>query len=74
MFVYIDDDLDQFAIMMNICIVLGLITTILFMCVINEPKLIADSREIWNKHLLGEELKEANKPMGDLDTPALLPI
>jgi Na+/melibiose symporter-like transporter len=54
MFVYIDDDLDQFATMLNICLVLGIVTTILMMCAINEPKLIRESKEVWDERFLGD--------------------
>lgn len=54
MFVYVDDDLDQFAIMLNICLSLGIVTTILMMCAINEPKLIRESKQVWDDRFLGD--------------------
>ena len=62
MFVYVTDDLDQFTYLANICLVLGAITSILFLASINEPKLIAESKEVWNRHLPGFE----DNALGDL--------
>ena len=55
MFQYVEDDLDQFSYMANICLVLGAMTSILFLVVINEPTLIAESKAVWEKRLIGDD-------------------
>jgi len=50
---------------------MGLCTSIFFLSVINEPKIVARSKAIWNKHLLGEDSKTPHGAIDDDSNGAL---
>ena len=56
-FTHIEEDFDQFSYIANICAALGTISSVSFALIIHEPKLIKQSKAIYDKYFLIEEMK-----------------
>lgn len=56
-FRYVTTEQDQFAYIANCCLVIGAISTMVFLFFINEVKLVRESRKVFNEHLLIESDK-----------------
>jgi Na+/melibiose symporter-like transporter len=51
-FTHVEKNFDQFSYLANISCVLGTITSIAFALIINEPKLVKKSKDIYNTYFL----------------------
>ena len=52
MFKYVDAQMDKFAYIANICTVMGMTASFYFMLVINEPRLVDESKRIFDSFFL----------------------
>lgn len=52
MFKYVDAQMDKFAYIANICILMGMTASFYFMLVINEPRLVNESKRIFDSFFL----------------------
>lgn len=50
MFTNVDDDLDQFAYIGNVCLFIGFCSSMFFLLVINEPELVKSSKKVYDKY------------------------
>ena len=64
MFEYVEDDLDQFAYLADVCLVMGAMTSGLFLLKIDEPVLVRKSKAKW-------ESQWGFAPLAAADTPYL---
>jgi len=55
MFTHVEEESVQFAYLSNICVVIGAIACMFFAFTINEPKLVQESKQIYDKYFMIEQ-------------------